>query len=409
MNEEIKKSIRDRVLSGFDYSENISDEALTEEIYRCINLEAEKHFMPLELREEMQSAVFGSIRGFDVLEPLLADESITEIMINGSRDIFIEKAGRLFKTDLSFESEERLEDIIQQIVSGANRTVNEADPIADARLPDGSRVNIVLPPVALDGPVVTIRKFARDPFDLEKLTAAGTVSKEAADALKVFVAAGYNIFLSGSTGSGKTTFLNALSDCIPADDRVITIEDSAELQIGNIKNLVRLEVRNKNSGECKEITIRDLIRTALRMRPNRIVVGEVRGVEAIDMLQAMSTGHDGSLSTGHGNSIPDMLDRLETMILMGTEIPLIAIRKQISSALNILVHLGRLRDGSRKVLEISEVVGMKDGEIVLNPLFVFREDPLCEGEEVKGSLIRTENSLVNRWKLKRAGLEWEDG
>ena len=409
MNEEIKRSIRDRVLSGFDYSENISDEALTEEIYRCINLEAEKSFMPLELREEMQSAVFGSIRGFDVLEPLLADESITEIMINGSRDIFIEKAGRLFKTDLSFESEERLEDIIQQIVSGANRTVNEADPIADARLPDGSRVNIVLPPVALDGPVVTIRKFARDPFDLEKLTAAGTVSKEAADALKVFVAAGYNIFLSGSTGSGKTTFLNALSDCIPADERVITIEDSAELQIGNIKNLVRLEVRNKNSGECKEITIRDLIRTALRMRPNRIVVGEVRGAEAIDMLQAMSTGHDGSLSTGHGNSIPDMLDRLETMILMGTEIPLIAIRKQISSALNILVHLGRLRDGSRKVLEISEVVGMKDGEIVLNPLFVFREDPLCEGEEVKGSLVRTENGLVNRWKLTRAGLEWEDG
>ena len=409
MNEEIKRSIRDRVLSGFDYSENISDEALTEEIYRCINLEAEKSFMPLELREEMQSAVFGSIRGFDVLEPLLADESITEIMINGSRDIFIEKAGRLFKTDLSFESEERLEDIIQQIVSGANRTVNEADPIADARLPDGSRVNIVLPPVALDGPVVTIRKFARDPFDLEKLTAAGTVSKEAADALKAFVAAGYNIFLSGSTGSGKTTFLNALSDCIPADERVITIEDSAELQIGNIKNLVRLEVRNKNSGECKEITIRDLIRTALRMRPNRIVVGEVRGAEAIDMLQAMSTGHDGSLSTGHGNSIPDMLDRLETMVLMGTEIPLIAIRKQISSALNILVHLGRLRDGSRKVLEISEVVGMKDGEIVLNPLFVFREDPLCEGEEVKGSLIRTENRLVNRWKLKRAGLEWEDG
>ncbi len=409
MNEEIKRSIRDRVLSGFDYSENISDEALTEEIYRCINLEAEKSFMPLELREEMQSAVFGSIRGFDVLEPLLADESITEIMINGSRDIFIEKAGRLFKTDLSFESEERLEDIIQQIVSGANRTVNEADPIADARLPDGSRVNIVLPPVALDGPVVTIRKFARDPFDLEKLTAAGTVSKEAADALKVFVAAGYNIFLSGSTGSGKTTFLNALSDCIPADERVITIEDSAELQIGNIKNLVRLEVRNKNSGECKEITIRDLIRTALRMRPNRIVVGEVRGAEAIDMLQAMSTGHDGSLSTGHGNSIPDMLDRLETMILMGTEIPLIAIRKQISSALNILVHLGRLRDGSRKVLEISEVVGMKDGEIVLNPLFVFSEDPLCEGEEVKGSLIRTENRLVNRWKLKRAGLEWKDG
>ncbi len=409
MNEEIKRSIRDRVLSGFDYSENISDEALTEEIYRCINLEAEKRFMPLELREEMQSAVFGSIRGFDVLEPLLADESITEIMINGSRDIFIEKAGRLFKTDLSFESEERLEDIIQQIVSGANRTVNEADPIADARLPDGSRVNIVLPPVALDGPVVTIRKFARDPFDLEKLTAAGTVSKEAADALKVFVAAGYNIFLSGSTGSGKTTFLNALSDCIPADERVITIEDSAELQIGNIKNLVRLEVRNKNSGECKEITIRDLIRTALRMRPSRIIVGEVRGAEAIDMLQAMSTGHDGSLSTGHGNSIPDMLDRLETMILMGTEIPLIAIRKQISSALNILVHLGRLRDGSRKVLEISEVVGMKDGEIVLNPLFVFREDPLCEGEEVRGSLIRTENRLVNRWKLKRAGQEWEDG
>lgn len=405
---EMKKRIREMVLSSFDYSENISDEDLNEKIHRCINYEGARSFLPLEMRDEMQSAVFNSIRGFDVLEPLLADEEVTEIMINGPDRIFTEKHGKITESEYKFESEERLDDIIQQIVSGANRTVNEADPIVDARLPDGSRVNIVLPPVSLNGPVVTIRKFSKEPYTLEKLMECNSISKEAADFLKLVVKAGYNIFISGGTGSGKTTFLNALSSCIPQDERIITIEDSAELKISNIKNLVRLEVRNKNSGECKEILIRDLIRTALRMRPTRIIVGEVRGPEAIDMLQAMATGHDGSLSTGHGNSVPDMLDRLETMILMGTEIPLNAVRKQIASAIDVMIHLGRLRDGSRKVLEISEVLGVSDGEIELNPLFVFKENPKQEDDKVAGELVRTGNSFVCGWKLKKAGIEWAD-
>ncbi len=408
MNGETKKKIRDRVLKSFDYSENISEETLNEEICRCINEEAAENFLDLGARERLRDEVFDSIRGFDVLEPLLHDEEITEIMINGPDGIFTEKHGKITGSDRRFESEERLRDIIQQIVSGANRTVNEADPIADARLPDGSRVNVVLPPVAIDGPVVTIRKFPKEPFTLEKIIECGTVTQEAAESLKKLVAAGYNIFISGGTGSGKTTFLNALAGCIPQDERIITIEDSAELRISNIKNLVRLEVRNKNSGECKEILIRDLIRTALRMRPDRIIVGEVRGAEAIDMLQAMATGHDGSLSTGHGNSVSDMLDRLETMILMGTEIPLAAVRKQISSAIDIMVHLGRLRDGSRRVLEISEVLGISDGEIELNPLYVFKEDPKTSEEAVNGGLVRTANSFVCTWKLRKAGIEWKD-
>ncbi len=409
MDNELKNRIRDRVLRTFDYSENISDAVLNSSIHLNINREAGTRFMDLKTREELQAAVFNSIRGFDVLDPLLSDEEVTEIMINGPYEIFTEKHGKLTASELKFESEQRLDDIIQRIVAGANRTVNEANPIADARLPDGSRVNVVLPPVSLDGPIVTIRKFSKEAFTLQKLVEFGTIGKEAAEHLAMLVAAGYNCFISGSTGSGKTSFLNALSGCIPPDERIITIEDSAELRIENIRNLVRLEVRNRNSGDCKEILIRDLIRTALRMRPDRIIVGEVRGPEAIDMLQAMATGHDGSLSTGHGNSVADMLDRLETMILMGTEIPLSAVRKQISSAVDIMIHLGRLRDGSRKVLEISEVLGMSDGEIELNPLYVFKEDPgNSSKDEVKGSLVRTANNFVCSWKLKKAGLEWKD-
>ena len=409
MPDELKNTVRTEVLKSFDYSENISDDDLNDKICRCINERALNSFLPLEAREELRDEIFNSIRGFDVLEPLLADPEVTEIMINGtSKGIFCERNGKLSETGLCFESEERLGDIIQQIVSGANRTVTSADPIADARLPDGSRVNVVLPPVALDGPTVTIRKFSKDPVTPEKLIEMGSLTKEAADALKKLVAAGYNIFISGGTGSGKTTFLNALSTFIPPDERVITIEDSAELRIENIKNLVRLEVRNKNSGECKEISIRDLIRTALRMRPDRIIVGEVRGAEAIDMLQAMATGHDGSLSTGHGNSVPDMLDRLETMILMGTEIPLTAVRKQISTSIDIVVHLGRLRDGSRKVLEIAEVQGMENGEIKTEPLFVFKETPKSEADgKVYGKLERTADRLLCDQKLKRAGMEWD--
>ena len=412
MRTEMKKQVRDKVLQGFDYSEKISDEALLEEIDRVVSVEARTTFLPVEEREELRNSVYNSIRGLDILEELLCREDVTEIMVNGENDIFLESGGTLKKWDKAFESGNKLNDIIQQIVADANRVVNEASPIVDARLKDGSRVNVILPPVALNGPIVTIRKFAKDPFTMEKLIGLGAISEDAADSLRRFVIAGYNIFVCGGTGSGKTTFLNALSDFIPQDERIITIEDSAELKINNIKNLVRLEVRNKNSKECTEVKIRDLIKAALRMRPDRIIVGEVRGPEVIDMLQAMNTGHDGSLSTGHGNSVPDMLDRLETMMLMGMDIPLAAVRKQVASAIDIMVHLGRLRDGSRKVLEISEVVGMNEGDIELNPLYVFKEDEDIvengDGIAVVGELKRTANPLVKRGKLKRAGIRWED-
>jgi pilus assembly protein CpaF len=299
MRTEMKKQVRDKVLQGFDYSEKISDEALLEEIDRVVSVEARTTFLPVEEREELRNSVYNSIRGLDILEELLCREDVTEIMVNGENDIFLESGGTLKKWDKAFESGNKLNDIIQQIVADANRVVNEASPIVDARLKDGSRVNVILPPVALNGPIVTIRKFAKDPFTMEKLIGLGAISEEAADSLRRFVIAGYNIFVCGGTGSGKTTFLNALSDFIPQDERIITIEDSAELKINNIKNLVRLEVRNKNSKECTEVTIRDLIKAALRMRPDRIIVGEVRGPEVIDMLQAMNTGHLGFPSCLH--------------------------------------------------------------------------------------------------------------
>lgn len=411
LEDELKVKIREKVLRGFDYSENISDDELSDVIMQNINSEAGDVFLPLARREKLQSEVFNSIRGLDILDELLHDEDVSEIMVNGHENVFVEKAGKLMKTDKHFESAEKLSDIIQRIVAYANRTVNESNPICDARLQDGSRVNVVLKPVALNGPIVTIRKFSRTPLSMEKLIEMGAITREAADDLRKLVRAKYNLFISGGTGSGKTTFLNALCDYFEPTERIITIEDSAELRIRNIENLVSLEVRNSNSGECEEISIRDLIRNALRMRPNRILVGEVRGAEVIDMLQAMSTGHDGSLSTGHGNSIPDMLDRLETMTyLSGNEIPQRAVRKQISTAIDIMVHLGRLRDGSRKVLEIAEVLGISDGEIELNPLFVFKEDKKTVDEGmVQGRLIRTENTLVCRGKLRRAGIEWTDG
>ncbi|MCQ2537216.1 MAG: CpaF family protein [Lachnospiraceae bacterium] len=412
MTTEIKKHVRDRVLSSFDYSEQITDEALIEEIDKVVSVEARTSFLPVQEREELRNSIYNSIRGLDILEELLCKEDITEIMVNGNRNIFLESHGTLTKWDKCFESEEKLQDIIQQIVAEANRVVNESSPIVDARLKDGSRVNVILPPVALNGPIVTIRKFSKDPLTMEKLVSLGALSEEAAEALRRLVLAKYNVFVCGGTGSGKTTFLNALSDFIPPDERIITIEDSAELKITNIKNLVRLEVRNRNSEGCMEVTIRDLIRAALRMRPDRIIVGEIRGAEVVDMLQAMNTGHDGSLSTGHGNSIPDMLDRMETMMLMGVEVPLMAARKQIASAVDIMVHLGRLRDGSRKVLEISEVLGINDGDIELNPLFVFKEDEeTIDGDNPKkilGELKRTTNPFVRQGKLKRAGIRWID-
>ena len=348
--------------------------------------------------------VFNSMRGLDVLQPLVDDPSITEIMINGPHCVFVEQEGRLYRKDVSFETNEKLENVILNIVSKVNRTVNEANPIVDARLLDGSRVNVVLPPIALDGPTVTIRKFPEDPMTIQKLIAYGSITEEVAELLERMVKAKYNIFISGGTGSGKTTFLNALSNFIPKDERLITIEDSAELQIKGIANLVRLETRNANTEGKGEITIRDLIRSSLRMRPERIVVGEVRGAEALDMLQAMNTGHDGSLSTGHSNSTKDMLSRLETMVLSGNQIPIEAIRQQIASAIDIIIQLSRLRDKTRRTIEISEVAGYENGSIRINPLYRFVETGEEPDGRIIGSLVRTEFAMIHKEKFRNAGL-----
>ncbi|MBO5175934.1 MAG: CpaF family protein [Lachnospiraceae bacterium] len=364
---------------------------------------AKENFLTLEKKEQLRREIYASIRGLDILEEILLEEDVTEIMINGAEHIFLEEKGKMHRWSGKFESRQKLEDIVQLIVARANRIVNEANPIVDARLADGSRVNVILPPVALNGPIVTIRKFSKEPFTMERLLEIGAITPEAAEFLQLLVEAKYNIFICGGTGSGKTTFLNALTAFIPGNERIITIEDAAELKVNGVENLVRLEVRNKNTEGTGEISIRELIRASLRMRPDRIIVGEVRGAETIDMLQAMNTGHDGSLSTGHGNSIPDMLDRLETMVLLGTDIPLSAARRQIASAIEIMVHLGRLRDGRRCVLEISEILGCRDGEIEKNPLFVFQEN----GEGTAGVLKRTGAVFVQQTKLKRAGKrEW---
>lgn len=356
-------------------------------------------------RSRVVRLVFSSIRGLGILDEILADDSITEVMINGPDHIFVEHAGRLYRLNKKFDNERQLEDIIQKIVGKAGKEVNQANPIVDTRLPDGSRVNVVLPPVSLSGPIVTIRKFSKTPMTVEMLLKYGSLTREAAAFLEKLVRAKYNIFISGGTGSGKTTFLNALSNFIPRDERIITIEDSAELQIKNIENLVSLETRNANTSGRGEISIRDLIRSALRMRPERIVVGEVRGAEALDMLQAMNTGHDGSLSTGHANSTRDMLSRLETMVLQGNDgLPLPAICQQISSALDIIIHLSRLRDKSRRTMEITEVLGYENGEIQLNPLFVFKETEGSTLEKVEGHLVRTGNPLRNDYKLRLQGV-----
>lgn len=386
----------------------LTDEQLTAEIENIVEEQTRGGYYPIQVRVNLVQQVYSSIRGFGILDSIISDDSITEVMINGSDDIFIEKAGKLTKLDATFESQRRLEDIIQRIVGMAGREVNQANPICDTHLPDGSRVNVVLPPVSLCGPILTIRKFSKNPMTIEKLIEYGSISREIADKLELLVKAKYNIFISGGTGSGKTTFLNALSNYIPKDERVITIEDSAELQIKGVDNLVRLETRNANASGVGQISIRDLIKSSLRMRPERIVVGEVRGGEALDMLQAMNTGHDGSLSTGHANSTEDMLSRLETMVLQGAAgLPLEAIRHQIGSAIDIIIHLSRLRDKSRKTMEITEVVGYKDGEIILNPLYVFQEDEYSTLEKVSGSLVRTDNPLKNDFKLKLSGIKAE--
>jgi len=384
----------------------IEDAELEEKIEDIVAQKLRGTYCAIDQRVSIVKQVYNSIRGFGLLDSIINDDTITEVMINGPENVFIEQNGRLFKLDKQFENQKRLEDIIQRIVGLAGREVNQANPICDTRLPDGSRVNVVLPPVALCGPTLTIRKFSKNPMTIEKLIQYGSITKEIAEKLELLVKAKYNIFISGGTGSGKTTFLNALSNYIPSDERVITIEDSAELQITGIENLVSLETRNANASGAGQITIRDLIKSSLRMRPERIVVGEVRGGEALDMLQAMNTGHDGSLSTGHANSPEDMLSRLETMVLQGAVgLPLEAIRQQIASGVDIIVHLSRLRDKSRRTMEITEVVGYENGKIILNPLYVFEEDEGTTVEKVSGSLLRTENKMQNTHKLRMYGVK----
>lgn len=388
-------------------SGDITDVALKQVIGECVQEESGLYMISIRQKEELEESVFNAIRRLDVLQELLEDDTITEIMINGKDDIFLERNGHITKWDKSFENEERLEDIAQKIASLSNKIVNISSPIADTRLEDGSRVSIVLPPVALNGPIITIRKFYKDALTMEKLIETGSLTQEAADFLKMAVKSKYNIFISGGTGSGKTTFLNALSEFIDNDERVITIEDAAELQINHVKNLVRLEARDANIEGKNEVTIRDLIRASLRMRPDRIIVGEVRGKETLDMVQAMSTGHDGSLSTGHGNGPKDMMTRLETMILMGIDMPVAAIRQQLTSAIDIIIHLGRLRDKTRRVLQIAEVVGVSRGEVKFNKLFEFAENAESNGL-VLGELKATGNKLVNTQKMYFAGYGQED-
>ena len=396
-----------------EVSENLplsqmSDDELEEKIEEIVLQRLKGAYCSIEQRVSIVQQVYSAIRGFGLLDSIINDDTITEVMINGPENVFIEQNGRLSKLDKQFESQRRLEDIIQRIVGLAGREVNQANPICDTRLPDGSRVNVVLPPIALCGPTVTIRKFSKEPMTIEKLISYGSITREIADKLELLVRAKYNIFICGGTGSGKTTFLNALSNYIPKDERVITIEDSAELQITGVDNLVSLETRNANASGAGEITIRDLIKSSLRMRPERIVVGEVRGGEALDMLQAMNTGHDGSLSTGHANSTQDMLSRLETMVLQGAAgLPLDAIRQQIASAIDIIIHLSRLRDKSRKTMEITEVLGYENGQIKLNPLYVFEEDENSTLTKVSGSLKRTKNPMQHDFKLQVAGIRAE--
>ena len=402
--EKWSRELRKRVQEQLDLSRELSDEEVQELIDREILKTSRENCLLLEEKLRLQKELFNSMRRLDMLQELIEDPDVTEIMVNGPRDIFIERSGRLTRWERSFSSKGKLEDVVQQIVSFCNRSVSKANPIADARLADGSRVNIVLDPVALNGPVVTIRRFPKEPVRMRQLLEWGSISAEAAAFLQQVVKAGYNIFVSGGTGSGKTTVLNALSEYIPSDERIITIEDNAELQLDRVANLVTLEARSANLEGEREITIRDLIKTSLRMRPDRIIVGEIRGAEAIDMLQAMNTGHDGSLSTGHANSPGDMLSRLETMVLMGMDLPLTAVRRQIASGVDLIVHLGRLRDGSRKVLEIVELDGMEQGEIRLRPLFTFEEEPGQEkAARIKGSLYK-KGELLHTGKLRAAGI-----
>lgn len=401
------EALREKVIENIDMTREPDEEELHQIIDSIIEKNLGHRFMPIQDRWILHKEIYDSIRGLDIIEELLEDKEITEIMVNGLNNIYVEKGGHINKIKKRFRSELRLNDIIQQIVGRTNKRVNETNPIVDTRLADGSRVNVVLPPIAIDGAAITIRKFPKEKVTMKELIRWNSITAEAAEFLERLVISGYNIFISGGTGSGKTTFLNVLSDFIPKDERVITIEDSAELQLSTIGNIIRMEARQANSEGSNEITIRDLIKTSLRMRPDRIIVGEVRGEETLDMLQAMNTGHDGSMSTGHANSPKDMLSRLETMVLTGMDMPLPAIRAQIASGIDIIIHLGRLRDKSRKVLEIDEIEGITSGEINLRKLFIFREEDM-DGEKVRGRLMKTENILCHSEKLKSHGIKAEE-
>lgn len=394
-------TVKERVLREIDNSRELSDPELMEAIENELCRQDKVQLLSFQTRLECSQAIFASFRKFGILQELIDDEEITEILVNGAEHIFYEKEGELYAYHKSFSGEEELSDLIQTICAGGNRMVNEASPIVDTRLPDGSRVNIVLKPIALDGSSISIRKFSKEPMSIEKLLSYGSLSEEIAVFLEKLVKAGYNIFVSGGTGSGKTTFLNALSEYIPKDERVITIEDSAELQLNGIPNLVRLETRAAGFEGVESIEIRELIKTALRMRPSRLIIGECRGAEAIDLLSANNTGHSGSLGTGHANSTKDMISRLETMVLMGMDIPVSAIRGQIASGIDVFVHLGRLRDRSRKVLEIAELAGVVEGEVRLNVLYRFVETEMEEGK-ILGKWEKI-GDLLHREKWEAAG------
>lgn len=402
--ESLVLQLRDDIVAHLDISQDMNDQELKIHIEQQVFAHSKANRLTSNQMKWAVERIYHSLRGLDILQPLIEDSSISEIMVNNENEIFIEREGQLEVYPYKFESREKLENVIQQIVGKVNRSVNEFSPIVDARLSDGSRVNVVMPPIALDGPALTIRKFPSQPITIDQLIEFQSITKEAAEWLNRLIKARYNVFIGGGTGSGKTTFLNVLSQWIPPDERVITIEDSAELQIVSIPNVIRMETRNANSEGKGQITIRDLIRSSLRMRPNRIIVGEVRGAEAIDMLQAMNTGHDGSLSTGHANSNADMLSRLESMVLSGAELPIQVVRKQICSAIDVMVHLARLRDRSRRVMEISEIVGMEHGEIKLNPLFQFVEEGEDENGRIVGGLKRTEHPIIHHLKAKLAGI-----
>lgn len=398
------KELKEVVLEELNFLEEVTDDQVLEVIDRVLKKSRYQHNISLDRRCALRLELFYSIRKLDILERLLEDETVTEIMINGENGIFLEREGKLQIFEEGRISKERLEELVIRITGMSNRMINEASPLADARLGDGSRVHVAVSPVALEGPVITIRKFPKKAITLEDLLEMESLSPEVAEFLKKAVRAKYNIFVSGSTGSGKTTLLNVLSDFIPKNERIITIEDTAELRIRNVPNLVRLEARNSVVEGCKEISIRDLLRASLRMRPDRLVIGEVRGAETVDMLQAFNTGHQGSMSTGHGNSTKDMLYRLETMVLMGMDIPAMAVRRQLASGIDLMIHLGRLRDKRRIILEISEIEGCVEGEIVMNLLYSFQEHGMNESGRVEGEWVKIGN-LHHREKLQMAGLD----